>query len=154
MEKTLVLAKPDALQRGLVGELISRFEHKGLKIVGLKMLHVGDEVLDVHYAHHSDKPFFSDLKEFMKSSPIVAVVLEGVEAVETVRLMVGATNSRQATPGTIRGDYSMSGAANNIVHASDSAENAKKEVARFFKKDELFDYKKSEFDHVYSEEER
>src|SRR5688572_25755322 len=142
MEKTVILAKPDALQRGLVGDMISRFEHKGLKLVGIKMLTVGDELLKEHYSHHADKPFFEGLKKFMKSSPMVAMVWEGVEAVETVRLMVGETNSRRADPGTIRGDFSMSGAANNIVHASDSAAAAKAEIKRFFGDGEVFDYDK------------
>src|SRR5688572_4711540 len=133
MERTLILAKPDALQRGLVGDMISRFEHKGLKLVGIKMLHVGDEVLDEHYAHHADKPFFEGLKGFMKSSPMVAMVWEGVEAIDTVRLMVGETHARRAQPGSIRGDFSMSGAANNIVHASDSKKAADEEIKRFFK---------------------
>lgn len=153
MEKTLVLAKPDALQRGLVGEIISRFEKKGLKLIAIKMLEAGDELLDVHYAEHADKPFFDDLKKFMKSSPIVAMVWEGGGAVETVRLMVGATNARKAAPGTIRGDFGMSGASNNMIHASDSVESAKKEVTHFFEEPELFDYTKSEYEHVYAPEE-
>ncbi len=153
MEKTLVLAKPDALQRGLVGEIISRFERKGLKLVAIKMLETGDELLDAHYAEHADKPFFNDLKKFMKSSPIVAMVWEGAGSIETVRLMVGATNARKAVPGTIRGDFGMSGASNNMVHASDSPESAKKEVGHFFSSDEVFDYTKSEYEHVYAPEE-
>src|SRR5688500_15136272 len=100
------------------------------------MISVGDQELDEHYAHHTEKPCFDGLKKFMKSSPMVAMVWEGVEAIETVRLMVGATSSRQAVPGTLRGDFSMSGAANNIVHASDGAESAKAEIKRFFKSDE------------------
>lgn len=153
MEQTLVLAKPDALQRGLVGEIISRFERKGLKLIAIKMLEAGDELLDAHYAEHADKPFFNDLKSFMKSSPIVAMVWEGGEAIETVRLMVGATNARKAIPGTIRGDFGMSGASNNMVHASDSPDSAKKEVGHFFKDSELFNYQKSEYLHVYAPEE-
>ena len=154
MEQTLILAKPDALQRGLIGDIVSRFEHKGLKIVGIKMIEVGDDVLDEHYQHHKDKDFFTGLKKFMQSSPMVAMVWEGAEAIETVRLMVGETNSRRAQPGSIRGDYSMSGASNNIVHASDGADTAASEIKRFFKPDELFTYDKSEYLHIYSEEER
>lgn len=153
MEQTLILAKPDALQRGLIGDIIGRFEHKGLKLVGIKMLEVGDEMLEEHYNHHKDKPFFDGLKKFMKSSPMVAMVWEGVEAIETVRLMVGETNSRRAQPGSIRGDFSMSGAANNIVHASDGVETANQEIKRFFSSDEIFSYDKSEYLHVYSDEE-
>jgi nucleoside-diphosphate kinase len=117
------------------------------------MLTAGDELLDAHYAEHADKPFFDDLKKFMKSSPIIAMVWEGGGAIETVRLMVGATNARKAEPGTIRGDFGMSGATNNMVHASDSAESATKEVEHFFAVDELFDYEKSEYLHVYAPEE-
>lgn len=153
LEKTLVLAKPDALQRGLVGEIISRLERKGLKLVGLKMIQAGDEILDAHYSHHSDKPFFEDLKNFMTSSPLVAMVWEGVEAVEAVRTVVGVTNSRKATPGTIRGDFGMS-ISNNIVHASEDSKVAKEEVERFFKGNELFEYEKNEYLNVYGEDER
>lgn len=153
MQRTLILVKPDAVQRGLVGEIISRFEKKGLKLIGIKMLQAGDELLNDHYAHHADKPFFADLKNFMKSSPIVAMIWEGKEAIETVRLMVGPTNSRQAPPGTIRGDFSMSG-ANNIIHASDSPETAKAEIPRFFEPSELFEYDKSEYLHLYAPDER
>lgn len=153
MEQTLVLAKPDALQRGLIGEIIGRFEKKGLKLVAIKMLETGDDLLDKHYAEHADKPFFDDLKKFMKSSPIVAMVWEGGGAIETVRLMVGATNARKAAPGTIRGDFGISGASNNMVHASDSPESAKREVEHFFKPAEIFDYNKSEYEHVYAPEE-
>ncbi len=151
MEQTLVLAKPDALQRGLIGEIISRFEHKGLKLVGLKMLQASSEILDVHYEHHNDKPFFADLKKFMQSSPLVAMVWEGEECVEAVRLLVGITNSRTASPGTIRGDFGMS-VSNNIVHASEDSAAAKAEVKRFFSAEELFGYPKSEYIHVYGEE--
>lgn len=153
MEKTLVLAKPDALQRGLVGEIINRFERKGFKLVGLKMLHAKDDLLTKHYQEHKEKPFFGELKDFMSSSPIVAMVWEGQEAVDTVRLMVGATNSRKANPGTIRGDFSLSG-ANNIIHASDSDKSAQVEVGYFFTDDELFTYEKDEEVHVYSPSER
>lgn len=154
MEQTLILAKPDALQRGLIGEIISRFEHKGLKLVGIKMIRTGDELLDEHYAHHKEKPFFGTLKDFMKSSPLVAMVWEGIECIETVRIIVGETHGRKATPGTIRGDFSMSGSSNTIVHASDSAESAHKEVTHFFKKTELFNYDKSEYLHIYADDER
>lgn len=139
MEKSLVLIKPNAVQRGLIGEIISRMEHKGLRIVGLKMLQLDDSVLNEHYAHLSERSFFQILKESMMKTPVVAICVEGMEAVETVRLMVGATNARKALPGTIRGDYSMSG-EQNVIHASDSLENAQIEVKRFFRDDELFEY--------------
>lgn len=153
MERTLVLVKPDAVQRGLIGEIISRFERKGLKLVGLKMMQAGDGLLNDHYAHISDKPFFSGLKDYMQSSPIQAMVWEGKEVVDSVRLLVGPTNARQAAAGTIRGDYGMS-PQNNLIHASDSNENAKVEVERFFKPDELFTYDKSEYLHIYASDER
>jgi nucleoside-diphosphate kinase len=153
MERTLVLAKPDALQRGLIGEIISRLEKKGLKLVGIKMVKAGDELLDTHYSHHKEKPFFDTLKDFMKSSPLVAMVWEGIECVSTVRLLVGETHGRRAQPGTIRGDFSMSGSSNTIIHASDSAETAKTEVNHFFTAKELFSYDKSEYLHIYADDE-
>jgi nucleoside-diphosphate kinase len=152
-EKTLILLKPDALQRNLLGAIIQRFEKKGLKIAGLKMMQLSDVLLDEHYAHHKDKPFFQGLKSFMKESPVVAIVLEGLEAVSVVRGMCGPTQSRQAAPGTIRGDFSMSRQA-NIIHSSDSVETAEKEVWRFFNQDEIFDYKKMDFERIYVEDER
>jgi nucleoside-diphosphate kinase len=152
MERTLVLIKPDALQRNLLGEIISRFEKKGLKIVGLKMMKLTEEQLFDHYAHHKDKPFFKRLVNFMKSSPVVAMVLEGVEAVEAVRLITGPTLGRKADAGSIRGDFSMS-QQHNIIHASDSVETAEKEIWRFFNQDEIFDYQKIDFPAIYSEDE-
>jgi nucleoside-diphosphate kinase len=152
-ECTLILIKPDALQRNLMGEIIRRFEMKGLKIVGMKMVQLGDVLLDEHYAHHKDKPFFAGLKNFMKSSPIVAMVLEGVEAISAVRLLVGPTKGSAADAGSIRGDLSMSTQA-NLVHASDSPENAEREIKRFFKDDEIFEYQKIDFDYIYGSEEK
>ncbi len=152
LQRTLIIVKPDALQRNLLGRIITRFEEKGLKIAGMKMMQLSDEILDEHYAHHKDKHFFDDLKGFMKSSPVVLLVLEGVDVIETVRLIVGPTNAREAQAGSIRGDFAMS-KSNNIVHASDSLETAKVEIARFFKPEELFDYRKDDWNWVYSEEE-
>lgn len=151
MERTLVLLKPDALQRNLLGEIISRFEKKGLKIVGLKMMKLNDTLLEEHYFHHKDKAFFRDLVNFMESSPVVALVLEGVEAIEAVRLICGPTIGRKADAGSIRGDFSMS-QQHNIIHASDSKENAEKEIWRFFNQDEIFDYQKIDFYSVYAPE--
>ena len=142
MERTLILIKPDALQRNLMGEIISRFERKGLKIVGMKMITLDDAVLDEHYAHHKDKSFFSDLKNFMKSSPVVAFVLEGPNVIRAVRIIVGATQPAEADAGSIRGDLSISASGANLVHASDSAETAEEEIKRFFNQDELFSYAK------------
>ena len=152
-EKTLVLIKPDAIQRGLIGEIIGRFERKGLKLVGIKMMTASDELLSEHYSHLTDKPFFPSLAKFMKSSPIIAMVWEGLEVVDAVRLLCGITKARSAEAGSIRGDLAMSVSC-NVVHASDSVENAKKEVERFFKEEELHNYAKSEYEHVYAEDER
>jgi nucleoside-diphosphate kinase len=149
-EKTLIIIKPDAMQRNLLGEVIHRFERKGLKIVGIKMMQLGDAILKEHYIHHKDKPFFNDLKNFMESSPVVVIALSGVNAISAVRLAVGPTKGYEASAGTIRGDFSMSGQS-NIVHASDSKEVAKKEIERFFKEEELFDYEKEGVYYIYSE---
>ncbi len=153
MERTLIIVKPDALQRNLLGEIIHRFERKGLQIVGLKMMSINDLKLGEHYAHHKDKPFFDALKRFMQSAPVVVLALEGLEAVNAVRLIVGPTMGRVADAGSIRGDFAMSTQC-NIVHASDSVENAEKEIYRFFNEDELFSYKKIDFEWVYGEDER
>lgn len=152
-ERTLLIIKPDALQRNLLGNIINRFERKGLRIAGLKMIQLEDVLIDEHYAHHKDKHFFQGLKKFMESSPVVVIVLEGLEAVKTVRFICGPTCGREADAGTIRGDFSMS-MQHNIVHASDEVENAEKEIKRFFKEDEIFEYSKVDFDFLYSEDER
>lgn len=152
MQRTVVILKPDALQRGYVGEIISRLERKGLKLVGLKMLTASDSLLDEHYAHHKEKPFFAGLKKFMMSSPLVCMLWEGVDVVKVVRKMVGATNGRDAEFGTIRGDYSNSQSA-NLIHVSDSIDAAKVEEERFFKKDEIFDYDLAVSSFLYGEDE-
>ncbi len=139
MEKTLVLLKPSAVLRGLAGEVISRFEKKGLVIIGMKMMKLSDEILAGHYAHLADKPFFPLIVKSMQASPVVAICLKGLDAVNVVRKMTGATKGRNAELGTIRGDLCMSG-QQNIVHASDSVENAEIEIRRFFKPEELNDY--------------
>lgn len=152
-EKTIVLVKPDAIQRGLTGEIIHRFERKGLKLIGLKMMALDEAILREHYAHLVDKPFFAGLAKFMQGSPIIAMCWEGLEVVSAVRLLCGITKSRAAEAGSIRGDFGMSVAC-NVVHASDTVENAKIEVGRFFKPDELYNYRKAEYEHVYAEDER
>ena len=149
MQQTLIIFKPDAMQRDLVGEVIHRFERKGLKIVGIKMAELDDLKLDEHYDFLMDKPFFSDLKNYMKSSPVILMVLEGPEVVEAVRLIVGSTRGVEADAGTIRGDLALTN--HNLVHASDSLENAEKEVKRFFNEDELFSYKKIGDDLVFED---
>ncbi len=152
MERSLVIAKPDAVQRGLVGEIIRRLERKGLKLIGIKMMRLDDALVEAHYAHIVDKPFFQDLKRFIQSSPVVVMAWEGYECVAAIRLIVGSTNAREAEPGTIRGDLAM-GAGRNVVHASDSKRTGEKEVGRFFDATELFDYDKSEYMHIYDERE-
>ena len=131
MERTLVLLKPDAVQRGLVGAILARFEDKGLGLIALKMRRFSEEHLREHYAVHRERPFFEGLVRTMSSGPVVALALEGVEAIAVVRRMVGATNSREAHPGTIRGDFGMS-FSTNLVHASDGAESAASELAHWF----------------------
>lgn len=152
-EKTLVLLKPDALQRNLLGEIIHRFEDKGLKVVGLKMLTMDEVLMKEHYGKYEDKPFFAGLRTYMSSSPIVAIALSGMKAVSVVRIMIGATKSYEAAPGTIRGDFGMS-IQTNLVHASDPTEDPAGEVARFFRPSELFSYQRADFEHVYGDEDR
>lgn len=153
MEQTLVIIKPDAVNRCLIGEVVKRFEQKGLKIKALKMQLLQPYVLKEHYAHHKEKAFFEELIKYMSSVPSVLMVLEGKEAVSVARKMVGPTQGREALPGTIRGDYSVSNQS-NIVHASESEEAAEPEIQRFFKKEEIYDYQKMDFDWVYSRDEK
>lgn len=152
MEKTLVILKPCTLQRSLIGEVISRFEKKGLKLCGMKMIWLTDEILNEHYAHLAEKPFFQRLKNAMAITPVIVCCWEGIDAVRVVRTLTGVTNGRNAAPGTIRGDYSMSG-QENIVHASDSPENAAIELARFFSENEIFNYSWSQMPCVYANDE-
>lgn len=151
-EKTLVLIKPDGIQRGLIGEVLHRFERKGLKIVGMKMMTLDEAILREHYAHIADKPFFPGVSAFMQSSPVIALCLEGLEVVAAVRKIVGITKAREAEAGSIRGDFAMSVAC-NVVHASDSVDTAKAEVPRFFKADEILSYSKGEYENVYMDDE-
>ncbi|MFH1012801.1 MAG: nucleoside-diphosphate kinase [Candidatus Peregrinibacteria bacterium] len=153
MERTLVLIKPDAIQRGLIGEVTKRFENKGLKLVGMKMMTLDEAIILEHYAHLADKPFFKSIQKFMQSTPIITQCWEGVEAIEAVRLITGITKARSADAGSIRGDLGM-GFQCNVIHASDSASTAKREIKRFFKEDELFDYDKTEYMHIYSKDEK
>lgn len=141
VQQTLVLIKPDALQRELVGEILTRFERKGLKMVAMKMAHLDEATLTEHYGHIKDKPFFPSLVQYMRSTPVVAAVYEGIEIIDEVRKVVGATNPRKADAGTIRADLSMN-VPSNMVHASDSIEAAATEIKRFFKDEELFTYEK------------
>jgi len=150
METTLVLLKPSCVQRQLIGEVITRFERRGLRISGMKMMQLSDEILREHYAHLVDRPFFPGLAATMQASPVVAMAISGVDAVKVVRMMAGVTNGREAAPGTIRGDFSVSN-QQNIVHASDSVENAAIELRRFFRPEEVFDYTSGAFAYIYGE---
>lgn len=138
MEQTLIIFKPSSIERALVGKILSRFEQKGLTITGMKMMKLSEELLRQHYAHLVDRPFFPLIVASMTASPVIVMVLKGVEAISVVRAMTGATNGRQAAPGTIRGDFAMSN-QENIIHASSSPEDAEVEIRRFFLPDEIFD---------------
>jgi nucleoside-diphosphate kinase len=138
-ERTLVLVKPDAVQRLLTGRILGRFEERGLKIVGLKLVAVDRDLAERHYAVHREKPFFGGLVTFITSSPLVAVALEGPNAIAVVRTMVGATRPHEAAPGTIRGDFALE-TAQNLIHASDGPETAEAELALWFEAGELIEY--------------
>ena len=139
MERTLILCKPDCVERRLVGRVLGRFEDKGFNIIAMKMLRVTPELARLHYAEHVDKPFYPELEEFVTGAPVVALVLEGLEAIGVVREMLGATSGLKAAAGTIRGDLSSSRQM-NLVHASDSSESARREIALYFSADELCPY--------------
>ena len=147
MEKTLIIIKPCAIRRDLIGEIIHRFERKGLQLSGLKMMQLDDAILHAHYAHHAEKPFFARLKEFMMSTPVIAMVWEGTQAVTVVRSLVGPTKGFEAAPGTIRGDFSIE-PGRNMIHASDASETEVAEITRFFQPEELFTYTKTSTQHV------
>ena len=136
MERTFVMIKPDGVQRNLVGEIISRLEKKGFKIVGLKMLKISLDLAEQHYQEHKEKPFFPKLVEFITSGPVVAMVVEGIKTVSTVREMMGATNPLEAAPGTIRATYGMY-MERNVIHGSDSLASARREINLFFKPEEM-----------------
>src|SRR6478735_4910364 len=146
VERTLVLVKPDAVQRRLTGRILVRLEEKGLKIAGLKLIRITPELSKKHYAEHVSKPFYPTLEEFITSGPVVALCVEGPEAVSVVRTMMGPTNGRQAPPGTIRGDFGVSRQM-NLIHGSDGPEAAKGEIGLYFKPDELHDVGKP-LDHL------
>jgi len=153
-QRTLVLLKPDAVQRGLIGPILARFEAKGLKVVALKMRQFPTALIQKHYEVHKDRPFYKSLVAFMTSGPAVALVLEGNNAIEVTRKLMGKTNSAEAEPGTIRGDLAVS-RSNNLVHGSDTPENAKKELALFFPDAaEVCEWNSPQFPWVYSPEER
>ena len=139
MERTLIILKPDAIQRGLTGKILTRFEEKGLQVVGMKLLMISEEMAAKHYAPHKGKPFYEGLVRFMTSSPVVVLALQGKGVIEVARKMMGATFGFKAEPGTIRGDYGVS-ASFNLIHGSDSPDAAKAELALWFKPDELHTY--------------
>ncbi|MEW5936688.1 MAG: nucleoside-diphosphate kinase [Candidatus Thermoplasmatota archaeon] len=141
MSRTLVLIKPDGVQRGLIGEVVRRFERRGLKIAGMKMLWIPVELAERHYAEHKGKKFYEPLVSYITSCPVVAMVLEGENAVQVVRGMIGRTNPQEALAGTVRGDLALQ-TARNIVHGSDSDESAAREISLFFSPEELYDYEK------------
>ncbi len=149
----MVIIKPDAVNRGLIGEVIHRFERKGIKIIGMKMEHLSSKVLEEHYAHLVGKDFFPSIKKFMQRAPSVLMVLEGRRVVDVVRRLAGVTEGTEALPGTIRGDFSLS-IQNTIIHASDSKESAEKEIRRFFREEEIYDYPKVDSEVIYSETEK
>lgn len=152
MQVTLVILKPSAIQRGILGEVVSRFEKKGLQIVGMKMLPLTDNQLEIHYSHLVGKSFYGRIKDSMQASPVIVMALKGVDVVNVVRKITGATNGRDAEPGTIRGDFSVS-VQENIVHASDSVETAEIELKRFFNAEEIFDYPQLTIKSVYAGDE-
>jgi nucleoside-diphosphate kinase len=142
MERTFVMVKPDGVQRGLIGEIVSRFENRGLKLVGAKLMRIDQELAEEHYAEHTDKPFFDDLTDFITSGPVLAMVWEGQDAVAQVRSMMGATDPAEAAPGTIRGDFGLD-MGRNVVHGSDTEPgSAEREIDLFFEEDELEDYER------------
>ena len=149
METSLVLVKPDGVQRGRIGSIIARFEAKGLKVVGLKLMKPERSLLEAHYEVHKERPFFESLLKFMSSGPVVALALEGEGAIAVVRNLVGATNGAEAAPGTIRGDFGMS-FSNNLVHASDAPETAEFELGLWFSGEELCEWKPADLEWRYS----
>lgn len=149
-ERSLIIIKPDAIQRSVAGDIIKRFEQKGLKIIGMKMTTLSDVMLKEHYAHIADKPFYPRIEKFMMSAPVIVMALSGAGAVAAIRTIVGPTKAFEAAAGTIRGDFAMS-MQSNVVHASDSVENGEIEIKRFFKPEEILDYKKLGEEVVYSD---
>ena len=148
MERTLIILKPDAVQRGLIGQIVSRLENKGLQIAGMKLMVIPKSTAETHYAPHKERPFYAGLVRFMTSGPVVVLALQGVNAITIARNLMGATFGSKAAPGTIRGDFGVSNAY-NLIHGSDSPEAAEKELGLFFKKEELVDWKPAIQDWVY-----
>jgi len=141
-QSTLVLIKPDGVNRGIIGKVISRIESSGLKISGLKLIHIDDELAEKHYEEHKDKPFFSDLIKFIISAPVVAMVVSGPQAILKTRTIMGSTNPLESSPGTIRGDLGLT-IEKNIIHGSANQDDAKKEISLYFNKEEIIEYTRS-----------
>lgn len=148
MDKTFIMVKPDGVQRGLVGEIVKRFEEKGFKLAGAKLMQVSEDLAKEHYKEHVERPFFGELVDFITSGPVFAMVWQGENVITTARNMIGATNPEEATPGSIRGDYAVT-VGKNIIHGSDSEESAQREVNLFFNEDELVDYSKQDETWIY-----
>ncbi|SDY87052.1 nucleoside-diphosphate kinase [Evansella caseinilytica] len=142
MERTFLMVKPDGVQRGLIGEIVSRFENKGFQLVGAKMVAVTKELAETHYGEHKERPFFHDLVQFITSGPVFAMVWEGDNVIAEARKMMGATNPNDALPGTVRGDFGVH-LSKNIIHGSDAAESAAKEITLWFREEELVSYTKT-----------
>jgi len=151
MERTLILVKPDAMQRGLAGEIISRLERRGLRIAAMRLMRMDEALAARHYAEHREKPFYRSLVDFIKSSPVIAAVFEGPNAVEIVRTTMGATDPRKSPPGSIRGDLGIY-ITQNLIHGSDSVESAKREISSFFKESEVISYERDIDGWIYEEE--
>lgn len=148
IEKSFVMMKPDAVSRRLIGQILSRFEDKGLKIVAMRLRQIDEDLAKEHYGEHSDKPFFTGLVEYITSSPSLTMVIEGDDAISVIRKIVGATNPKEAELGTIRGDFGMD-TGRNIIHASDAPGSAKREIALFFNEDEICEYSMSDNSWIY-----
>ncbi|PAV29497.1 nucleoside-diphosphate kinase [Virgibacillus profundi] len=148
MEKTFLMVKPDGVQRNLVGEIVKRFEAKGFKLAGAKLMVISESLAQNHYGEHKERPFFGDLVEFITSGPVFAMVWEGENVIKTARDMMGKTNPQEAASGTIRGDYGMT-VGKNVIHGSDSVESAEREIGLFFDKSEIVDYTKQDSTWIY-----
>jgi len=148
MEKTFIMVKPDGVQRNVIGNVVGRFEQKGFKLVGAKLMQVSNELAENHYGEHKERPFFGELVDFITSGPVFAMVWEGEEVISTARTMIGATNPAEATPGSIRGDLGVT-VGKNIIHGSDSPESAEREINLFFNEDELVAYDKQDHTWIY-----
>lgn len=148
MERTFLMVKPDGVQRGVIGDIVARFERKGFQLVGAKLMQVSRELAEQHYAEHKERPFFGELVEFITSGPVFAMVWEGENVIATARQMMGKTNPQEALPGTIRGDFGLT-VGKNVIHGSDSKESAAREIQLFFKEEELVSYNKLMNEWVY-----